>query len=382
MHFKILPLLLLASLFLTKLDAQAWKNIYGNQFFHAGKGVVQLTDGNLMMLVEADTSCHLSARRISYLLHLNPAGELIAQDTFPLKFSQLHVLENGQFLLYGLSPTPRIYKFNRNGEALWQQNFTEVIVENGVIYEPAAINGIVDLTDGNIFIHLKYKNRDAAYSLDDLQSLVKLDAQGNIAATTRSHFDCGTTPIQGGRINEEEVIFGHGFSNALWAKTNLQGEMIWEEDAECRRSLDALMITDNDKLMTTEAGGIISKLDSNGNQIWTTSTLANLGLQADLTQLIKSLDGGFVLAGNINNYDLLVVKIDDAGNFIWKQIFESKQIHRIKGLIETDDGHYLLSGLQKKDGSDPFKAFLLKTDQLGFAHSLIWGGKSRATLEK
>ncbi|MFK8101551.1 MAG: hypothetical protein AB8G15_03470 [Saprospiraceae bacterium] len=382
MNIKVLFFLALTSLFFTKLNAQGWKHTYGNQHFHAGKGVVQLDNNDLMMLVEADTATNFLRNRVSYLLRLNSAGTVIARDTFSLFFSQLEVLEDGQFLLYGLSPTPCIYKFNQHGIKCWQRNFTKAIFKNGVHYDPSTINGIVDLTDDNIFINLKYKIRNDAYALDGLQFLVKLDTQGNIITTTRSNFERGTAHLQGGRVHHQEVVFGHGFGNALLCKTNLRGEVIWNDETAYRKHLEALLVADNQELIITETGGTISRINTNGTLIWTNSTLANFGFQTDLTQLIKCLDGGFVIAGNINNYDLLVLKIDAAGNFVWKQIFESKHIHRIKGLIETDDGCYVLSGLQKNEGSDPFKAFLLKTDLLGLAHSHVFDEQRRAESEK
>lgn len=106
----------------------------------------------------------------------------------------------------------------------------------------------------------------------------------------------------------------------------------------------------------------IIKLDRSGQQIWNKviSTASDDGGRA----ITNTSDGGFSIGGAINN-KMAILKFDAAGNVTWmKQYNELSTGTAATGLLQTDDGGYLLPGIIYKDLAVN-QSYLVKTDASG-----------------
>ncbi|GAB4055641.1 hypothetical protein GCM10028810_68560 [Spirosoma litoris] len=112
----------------------------------------------------------------------------------------------------------------------------------------------------------------------------------------------------------------------------------------------------------------VVKVDANGNKLWDKRFGGN-GYE-NLSSLIATPDGGYLLAGSSSSYqngdksqpsqgtyDYWVIKIDANGNKVWDKRFGGNDNDALNSLIGTSDGGYLLGGTsqsgQNGDKSQP-----------------------------
>jgi hypothetical protein len=97
------------------------------------------------------------------------------------------------------------------------------------------------------------------------------------------------------------------------------------------------------------------KLNAKGGEEWQ-KTIGGSG-QDELNSIVRTRDGGFVLAGssssevssekkqaNFGSMDYWVVKIDKEGSIVWQNSFGGIYTDELRSVISTQDGGYLLGG--------------------------------------
>ena len=110
------------------------------------------------------------------------------------------------------------------------------------------------------------------------------------------------------------------------------------------------------------------KMNSAGDTLWT----RNYGGAGDdgAYALAKSGDGGYILAGWTNgplsagDYDMYVVKVNNAGTFQWEKAFGTVSTEWANDVILTTDGNYLIAGYSFSAASKKY-GFAVKLDADG-----------------
>ncbi len=102
----------------------------------------------------------------------------------------------------------------------------------------------------------------------------------------------------------------------------------------------------------------IVKLDTAGNKQW---ARAFGGSGNDVTNaILNTADGGYILAastnstdgdatGNHGNFDILIIKLDAAGNKQWSTILGDEGTEMATDIISSPDGGYLVTGLNDEN---------------------------------
>ena len=91
------------------------------------------------------------------------------------------------------------------------------------------------------------------------------------------------------------------------------------------------------------------KMNSAGDTLWT-KKYGGTGDDDGAYALSKSGDGGYILAGWTNgplsagDYDMYVVKVNNAGTFQWEKAFGTSSKEWANDVILTTDGNYLIAG--------------------------------------
>jgi len=99
----------------------------------------------------------------------------------------------------------------------------------------------------------------------------------------------------------------------------------------------------------------IIKLNAKGGEEWQ-KTIGGSG-QDELTSIVRTRDGGFVLGGSSNSersedktttfyggMDYWVIKVDREGKLVWQNSFGGIYNDELRSLVATQDGGYLLGG--------------------------------------
>ena len=173
--------------------------------------------------------------------------------------------------------------------------------------------------------------------------------------------------------------FGNGQSDLWLVKTNSQGNIQWNKTmgGSGNEWGSHLFITaDNGYFIAgrTDSSGAGSydnwliKTDENGNIIWQ-KTLGGRGSEW-LGFMIQTSDGGYASIGytsdaSFTDFDMQLIKLDENGNEVWSQTYDSKNLDMGHGVCQCSDGGYMLTGLTTESWTSEYDMLLVKTDPMG-----------------
>ena len=117
---------------------------------------------------------------------------------------------------------------------------------------------------------------------------------------------------------------------------------------------------------TDSSEGIITKIDSNGEEIWGKLIGQNNGdYHGPVYDIVPTSDGGYLLGrGNTNSSEGFITKINRNGEKIWEKLIgqNNEDYHGpVYDIVPTSDGGYLL-GRGNRNGSE---GFITKIDSSG-----------------
>ncbi|MCU0435195.1 MAG: T9SS type A sorting domain-containing protein [Bacteroidia bacterium] len=239
---------------------------------------------------------------------------------------------------------------------------------------------VIRLSDGGFLI-----TGSVTINLNQQMLLIKTDASGNVI-WTRSYgtpnTDRGSSVKQG--LDGNYYIYGtssglSSFSSAFLLKTDTSGNIIWLKD------LSGIGINYSEKMIISGNSDIIvcgwnandlciARFDTGGNAQWAKTYSAGFG---DLGSSIQETSSGSIIVAGTTYVQIgpnaiinhaLFIKVDNAGNLLWADIFGGCCNDNANYAIETSDGGYLVTG-----GSNSFvgnslvttNLFLIKTDTSG-----------------
>ena len=81
-------------------------------------------------------------------------------------------------------------------------------------------------------------------------------------------------------------------------------------------------------------------------------------------------DSGFIIAGTTNEYgagnvSIYLVRTNNLGNHIWSKVLGGSQIDVARGVRNTYDSGYAISGFTNSSGHGGYDGYFIKTDSLG-----------------
>ncbi len=222
--------------------------------------------------------------------------------------------------------------------------------------------------------------------------VVKLDALGNIewqkalggsghdsATCVRQTFDGGYILAGSSNSNDGQVSGNHGVNDYWVVKLDTDGQIVWQKSLggsrgewayDIQQTLDSGFIvagvTESDDGDVTGQHGIagdcwIVKLDNSGTLQW---QKALGGSANDVARSIRpTADDGYIfsgrtrsndgdVSGNHGDEDLWVVKLENSGNIEWQKCLGGTNFDAGYGIVPTDDGGYLTTGLTYSSNGD------------------------------
>ena len=221
--------------------------------------------------------------------------------------------------------------------------------------------------------------------------LIKTDSNGNeiwsrthglCNVDTETNFNSGLQTLDGGYIacGVSDPVVGDWANDFTLIKTDNNGELIWTNsygnDDYDDRPFKIIEIDDGSFIVTgfTNLSGnaydgngsneiMLTKIDSDGNQVWLNTYGGGIGYS-----VIDTQDGGFIIAGSQG----LLIKTDLEGNEEWNQTFGYGEDNFVRDVYETQDNGYIITGyIELQNGYS--KLLIIKTDQSGLEewHQII-----------
>ncbi|WP_282784246.1 PQQ-binding-like beta-propeller repeat protein [Phaeodactylibacter xiamenensis] len=110
------------------------------------------------------------------------------------------------------------------------------------------------------------------------------------------------------------------------------------------------------------------KFDLEGNLIWQETIVESGPVYPNSARIVSVQDDEIMVSFSSGN-DVVLIRMDTAGNIIWERKFEGERLDISVGGIQTLDGHYLLLANTSSYGNGEFDVMLTKVDRQG---EIIW----------
>ena len=173
----------------------------------------------------------------------------------------------------------------------------------------------------------------------------------------------------------------YGEWNIWVVKIDKEGNIVWEkiygEHGEYRPedmtgTKDGGVIIVGNKMVGNLSMISLLKLNKNGEKEWETTYYYNPGLLPPHAKgVVQTTDGGYAISGEISREDatqrnLLLLKTDEYGNEMWNKTYGQDYYNIWQGtIIETSNGGLLLNGMAFPTYGSLSYTYLLKTDADG-----------------
>jgi len=324
-----------SNILLIKCDEQGdtiWSKKYGTLHNDIGFAIKQTYDNGFVIagqIGKPDTTSENLSK--VYILKTDSYGDSLWSyqwnpETGDRAFDIIETIDSN-FLAVGVigasvnfsSPKAFQMLLNASGDTIWTKTY-----EN-----QTAFNSIIKTLDGGYFI-----GGSSGVSITSEVFLVKLNSNGDTLWTKK-----------GG------IGFSYGIAN------------------EVIQLSDGTFIVTGSRFNNPNQNAFISKLDINGNLIWT-NEFGGSGNDF-LKSVDTTSDGGFILCGSTSSFsqgqytnsDIWLLRMDHLGDTLWTKTYGTLQNDAAYSVKTSNDGGFVLTGFEKI----PINAFILKTDSLGFS---------------
>jgi hypothetical protein len=287
-------------------------------------------------------------------------------------------LLSGQTLSFGAGAWDiYLVRTDANGDTLWTK-----AIGGSVLDTWGAIQHSND--GGFIILSLNDSSGNTIFNAN----LIKIDANGNILwnkiyGGNNDDQLTGILPCSDGGfiLSGSTKSFGMGDYDTYVIRTDTAGNLLWSKTygttggegggriIECS---DGNFLIVN-SINSFGAGGwdiYLLKIDTLGNILWTKS----YGTASDEVggDVIECADGGFLIGGTYGivtsgNRDVMLMKTDSAGNFLWAKKYGGNNIDVGGSLTQTTDGGYIIGASTYSFGAGSYDAYVIKTDAQGNA---------------
>lgn len=279
-----------------------------------------------------------------------------SHEEFPVSF--IEVPGNG-YLVYGISESSDgdvsqnygesdawVIKLDNEGELEWEKNY------GGSSFD--WFNSAKPTTDGGYILagYTESNDHDVTenFGRRDIW-VVKITATGDIQwqKSVGSQYDDEAFDVA--VDNDGYIVVGYDLNSNLF-KFNNSGGLLWTRNFGVPDKLEqhyksivangdgTFMIAGFYGTNYNEYYGILSKIDTDGNQNWY-KTYNEYRLMED-PKLLKDINGNYVVAAKSYNYKCWLLKTNPSGDRIWEHELGSA-FSQVSNVVGTNDG-YLISG--------------------------------------
>lgn len=372
-----------------------FEKIYGTSGDDYSRSVKQISSGSIYVLGNSDSGT-IGAGDIS-LSKLDKQGNLLWTNYYGTVNREnafyLGITSDTNFVFVAESETASnnldilIYKVDTAGNVIWNKSFASGVNETAKYIEQT--------TDGGYILCGAQNDSMGFYDI----LAVKLDGAGNYqwhqtyGRNNNEYSDMIHQISTGYILTADTKSYGAGGYDIILYSLDSSGTEIWSQTYgdSLQNGCQGLLITADHHYLSYGETEIfpfspfdfyLEKIDSSGNSIWRYTYGGNY---ADAIFSVKEdVDGGFICTGYSNSYngggplDLVILKVDQSGTFMWKVTYGGAGIDIGFELINSvDNDGFIITG---KTTTTTEEYYLLKLDNQGLLIGVTeHSGKQQST---
>ncbi len=304
-----------------------------------------------------------------------PTAQIIWKKTFPISYEGAKTItktNDGNFIIAGITANNFfIMKVNNKGDKIWKKDFkknryqdcsNKIIKTND---DDFVVTGIVSNDFNSLFV-MKFNSKgkkiwENTYNyIVEIASIIKTNDGGFIVAGD-----------QAGQTGEYCIIKINSKGKKIWEKT-YDNIVSYNEDGDAY-PISIVKTNDGDFVVgKNKTGAFVMKINNKGEKIWIKYFKKNI-IDHDYiegaTAITKTNDGGFIVAIDTST-DAFIMKINNKGKKIWINKFNHLNCGtypptKVNSIIKTNDGGFIVAGGTGYPGS-----FVAKVNSNG---KEIWG---------
>jgi hypothetical protein len=363
-----------------------FEKAFGTALSDVSRSVKQLSTGSIYILGNS-TSGDLGNGDIS-LTKTDKFGNWEWTEYYgtsnPENGFYLNVTSDGNFVFTGDSETSSndldilIYKVDTSGSVIWNRTYATGVNESARYIE--------ETNDGGFILTGNQNDTSGYYNCLAL----KLDSDGiykwhkSLGGTENDYADMiHQLTNKGFILTGDTKSSGAGGYDVVLYELDSLGNETWSQtygDSLQNGCQGLLMTSDQHYISYGETQVFpfspfdfyLEKIDTLGNSIW---RYTYGGIYADaIFSIREDQDGGFICTGYSNSYnggaplDLVILKVDSAGTFLWKETYGGSGIDIGYEIIKAADNNgFIITGKTYSTSED---YYLLRLDSLGLLSGL------------
>ncbi len=320
-----------------------------------------------------------------YWMKINKRGRLIKQNSYGGKdddrgFAMAGLPDAGFFIAgytnsYGAgNKDVYLVKTDKNGQSMGGKVFGGPGLDEGKSICAAGGNAYLiagnttSFGKGNFDVYLIKVDMDGNCLWAKTYGGAGIDmANSVIPAGNDMYLVSGASSSKTKALTDFYVLMIDGNGGIIWEKT-YPGE--GADNALC-----AAQTGDGNFVIAGEKGSVqsasdteILKIDPDGNTVW---SRVYGGLMADSpARIIETADKGLMIAGTTESSgngssDMWLVRMDMLGMKKWEKTFGGREDEYAAGVVQEDDGGYIVAGWTRTFGAGDYDVYFLKTDENG-----------------
>lgn len=361
----------------TPYQDQTFIKLFGGNGSEEGKDIIPLSDGGFVLV--GSSSSETAGGKDVYVLRTDNIGNVVWEKRYGGKGDDC-----GNSIILGQNNSLYICGETVQTDSSANMNFRDVYVLNISIDDGSRLGeqvygdslrdefgtSILDIQDGGFLITATWEGASPEFFMVETDAnLLALDNRSNYVSGDKgvNNFSVASVEIsQNNPLNPPFICFGSVLESnsntyqfqSFFYRTN-SGQAIFQElygsEANNDFCTDVYETLDGGYILSgyTDEGSfskeMVIKLDRNRQEVWSQQYANEFGENVRESGIIQTQDGGYMVTAVIElddpkNDEISLLKLNSAGEEEWRKTYGSNDNDAGAKLVQLEDGSYVVVG--------------------------------------